>query len=163
VVAGVRPCATLRFRSNSEKAKLAAIEIEATADQTAAEILTAIKTVETVDGAGSELDSDLRHGGFPRCCPHHLHGADVENELRGSGRAGGRSRPFVSTTRRWTTYASRRAITSADRPRNLRSATAGRSSDSDRAGLTFGPCERISACWSARPRPSSRPRRSRAT
>ena len=57
MVAGVRPCATLRFRSNSEKAKLAAIEIEATADQTAAEILTAIKTVETVDGAGSELDS----------------------------------------------------------------------------------------------------------
>jgi hypothetical protein len=50
----------------------------------------------------------------------------------------GRPMPtFVSTTSRWTTYASRCAIMSADRQRKRRSATAGRSSDTDRAGLTI--------------------------
>ena len=41
------------------KNKLDAIEASATADQTASEILTAIKTV---DGAGSGLDADLLDG-----------------------------------------------------------------------------------------------------
>jgi len=45
--------------TNTLKSKLDGIEASATADQTAAEILTAIKTV---DGAGSGLDSDLWDG-----------------------------------------------------------------------------------------------------
>ena len=45
--------------TTTEKNKLAGIEAGATADQTAAEILTAIKTV---DGAGSGLDADLLDG-----------------------------------------------------------------------------------------------------
>lgn len=45
--------------TSAEKTKLAGIETGATADQTAAEILTAIKTV---DGAGSGLDADLLDG-----------------------------------------------------------------------------------------------------
>lgn len=47
------------FASAADKTKLDAIEAAATADQSAAEILTAIKTV---DGAGSELDADLLDG-----------------------------------------------------------------------------------------------------
>ena len=49
----------LSSMSNADAAKLAGIEAGATADQTAAEILTAIKTV---DGAASGLDSDLLDG-----------------------------------------------------------------------------------------------------
>ena len=45
--------------TTAEKTKLAGIETGATADQTAAEILTAIKTV---DGAASGLDADLLDG-----------------------------------------------------------------------------------------------------
>lgn len=45
--------------TTTEKSKLAGIEAGATADQTAAEILTAIKTV---DGAGSGLDADTLDG-----------------------------------------------------------------------------------------------------
>ena len=45
--------------TTTEKNKLAGVEAGATADQTAAEILTAIKTV---DGAGSGLDADLLDG-----------------------------------------------------------------------------------------------------
>ncbi len=45
--------------SAADKTKLNAIESSATADQTAAEILTAIKTV---DGSGSGLDADLLDG-----------------------------------------------------------------------------------------------------
>ncbi len=47
------------FMSSADKTKLDGIEAGATADQTAAEILTAIKTV---DGAGSGLDADLLDG-----------------------------------------------------------------------------------------------------
>ncbi len=47
------------FMSVADKNKLNAIENDATADQTAAEILTAVKTV---DGAGSGLDADLLDG-----------------------------------------------------------------------------------------------------
>lgn len=45
--------------TDAEKTKLAAVESGATADQSAAEILTAIKTV---DGTGSGLDADLLDG-----------------------------------------------------------------------------------------------------
>lgn len=45
--------------SNTDKSKLNGIESGATADQTAAQILTAIKTV---DGSGSGLDADLLDG-----------------------------------------------------------------------------------------------------
>ena len=45
--------------TDAEKTKLAGIEANATADQTASEILTAIKTV---DGIGSGLDADLLDG-----------------------------------------------------------------------------------------------------
>ena len=48
-----------RFMTDAERTKLAAIEAGATADQTASEILTAIKTV---DGAGTGLDADLLDG-----------------------------------------------------------------------------------------------------
>ena len=48
-----------RLLSGSDKAKLDGIETGATADQTAAEILTAVKTV---DGAASGLDADLLDG-----------------------------------------------------------------------------------------------------
>ena len=47
------------FMSSTDKTKLDGIEAGATADQTATEILTAIKTV---DGAGSGLDADLLDG-----------------------------------------------------------------------------------------------------
>ena len=50
--------------TTAEKSKLAGVEAGATADQTAAEILTAIKTV---DGAASGLDADLldgQHGSY---------------------------------------------------------------------------------------------------
>jgi len=53
-----------RFMSDAQESKLDAIESGATADQTAAEILTAIKTV---DGAGTGLDADLldgQHGSY---------------------------------------------------------------------------------------------------
>ena len=52
------------FMSAADKAKLDGVEAGATADQTAAEILTAIKTV---DGATSGLDADLldgQHGSY---------------------------------------------------------------------------------------------------
>ena len=45
--------------TSEEKSKLAGIEANATGDQTASEILTAIKTV---DGSGSGLDADLLDG-----------------------------------------------------------------------------------------------------
>jgi microcystin-dependent protein len=45
--------------TTAEKSKLAGIEAGATADQTASEILTAVKTV---DGSGSGLDADLLDG-----------------------------------------------------------------------------------------------------
>lgn len=45
--------------TTAEKSKLAGVEAGATADQTAAQILTAVKTV---DGAGSGLDADLLDG-----------------------------------------------------------------------------------------------------
>jgi len=48
-----------RFMSDAQESKLDGIEASATADQTAAEILTAIKTV---DGASSGLDADLLDG-----------------------------------------------------------------------------------------------------
>lgn len=47
------------FMSSSDKTKLNGIEVGATADQTASEILTALKTV---DGSGSGLDADLLDG-----------------------------------------------------------------------------------------------------
>ncbi len=47
------------FISTTDKTKLDGVEAGATADQTAAEILTAIKTV---DGSGSGLDADLLDG-----------------------------------------------------------------------------------------------------
>jgi len=47
------------FMTGADKAKLDGIESGATADQSAAEILTAVKTV---DGAGSGLDADLLDG-----------------------------------------------------------------------------------------------------
>jgi hypothetical protein len=47
------------FMSASDKTKLDGVEANATADQTASEILTAIKTV---DGSGSGLDADLLDG-----------------------------------------------------------------------------------------------------
>lgn len=47
------------FMTGADKTKLNGIETAATADQTAAQILTAIKTV---DGAGSGLDADLLDG-----------------------------------------------------------------------------------------------------
>jgi hypothetical protein len=50
------------FMAAADKTKLDGIEASATADQTAAEILTAIKTV---DGAGSGLDADLLDGMQP--------------------------------------------------------------------------------------------------
>ena len=50
------------FMTAADKTKLDAIEASATADQTAAEILTAIKTV---DGAASGLDADLLDGMQP--------------------------------------------------------------------------------------------------
>ena len=46
-----------RFMSDAQETKLDGIEASATADQTAAQILTAIKTV---DGSGSGLDADVR-------------------------------------------------------------------------------------------------------
>jgi len=53
-----------RLMTDAQESKLDAIESGATADQTAAEILTAIKTV---DGAGTGLDADLldgQHGSY---------------------------------------------------------------------------------------------------
>ena len=50
---------TNKFTTAADISKLAGIEAGATADQTAAEILTAIKTV---DGAGSGLDADVLDG-----------------------------------------------------------------------------------------------------
>ena len=52
--------------TTTEKNKLAEVEDNATADQTASEILTAIKTV---DGAGSGLDADLLDGMQPLALP----------------------------------------------------------------------------------------------
>ena len=48
-----------RFMSDAQETKLDSVESSATADQTAAEILTAVKTV---DGASSGLDADLLDG-----------------------------------------------------------------------------------------------------
>jgi hypothetical protein len=48
-----------RFMTDAQETKLDSVESSATADQTAAEILTAIKTV---DGASSGLDADLLDG-----------------------------------------------------------------------------------------------------
>lgn len=48
-----------KFMTDAERTKLAGIETGATADQTASEILTLIKTV---DGAGSGLDADTLDG-----------------------------------------------------------------------------------------------------
>src|SRR6056300_1101162 len=48
-----------RFMTDAQETKLDSVEANATADQTAAEILTAIKTV---DGASSGLDADLLDG-----------------------------------------------------------------------------------------------------
>ena len=50
---------TTKILTATERTKLAGIETGATADQTAAEILTAVKTV---DGTGSGLDADLLDG-----------------------------------------------------------------------------------------------------
>ena len=48
-----------RFMTDAQETKLDSVESSATADQTAAEILTAVKTV---DGAGTGLDADLLDG-----------------------------------------------------------------------------------------------------
>lgn len=53
---------TSGFMSATDKTKLDGVEMGATADQTAAEILAAIKTV---DGSGSDLDADLLDGANP--------------------------------------------------------------------------------------------------
>jgi hypothetical protein len=48
-----------RFMTDAQESKLDGIEASATADQTAAQILTAVKTV---DGASSGLDADKLDG-----------------------------------------------------------------------------------------------------
>jgi microcystin-dependent protein len=61
--------------TDAEKTKLAGIETGATADQSAAEILTAIKTV---DGAGSGLDADVldgQQGTYYRSVDNHTDGS----------------------------------------------------------------------------------------
>jgi hypothetical protein len=67
------------FMAGADKQKLDGIEAGATADQTAAEILTAVKTV---DGAGSGLDADTLDGvdsaGF--AAASHNHDATYVNE-----------------------------------------------------------------------------------
>ncbi len=57
--AQVTETSTKKILTSTERTKLAGIETAATADQTASEILTAIKTV---DGTGTGLDADLLDG-----------------------------------------------------------------------------------------------------
>ncbi len=69
-VTNVATTSTSGLMSNTDKVKLDGIEANATADQTASEILTAIKTV---DGATSGLDADLLDG------QHGSHYLDYNN------------------------------------------------------------------------------------
>ena len=61
--------------TTTQKSKLDAIEASATADQTASEILTAVKTV---DGAASGLDADLLDGQHGA---HYLNAANLTGTL----------------------------------------------------------------------------------
>ena len=62
--------------TSEEKSKLAGIEANATGDQTASEILTAIKTV---DGSGSGLDADLLDGQHATDFAAALHGHAISD------------------------------------------------------------------------------------
>ena len=62
--------------TSEEKSKLAGIEANATGDQTASEILTAIKTV---DGSGSGLDADLLDGQHATAFAAALHGHAISD------------------------------------------------------------------------------------
>ncbi len=82
----------------AEKTKLAGIETGATADMTAAEILTA---VETVDGAGSGLDADLLDGNhasaFAAASHGHAAGAVSAGTLAGQVNANASAAGNVGT------------------------------------------------------------------
>ena len=64
-----------RFMTDAQETKLDSVESNATADQTAAQILTAVKTV---DGAGTGLDADLldgQHGSYYRIAVYNAAGS----------------------------------------------------------------------------------------
>jgi len=65
------------FMSNTDKSKLDGIESGATADQSAAEILASLKTV---DGAGSGLDADLLDGNSAAAFALASHGNHVTTD-----------------------------------------------------------------------------------
>ncbi len=65
--------------TTAEESKLAAIEASATADQSAAEILTAIKTV---DGSGTGLDADLLDGNEATAFATSAQGALADSALQ---------------------------------------------------------------------------------
>ncbi len=69
------------FMASTDKSKLNGIETGATADQTAAEILAAVKTV---DGAGSGLDADTLDGSHAStfAAAGHTHGAAASYMVR---------------------------------------------------------------------------------
>lgn len=79
------------FMSATDKTKLNGVESGATADMTASEILTAIKTV---DGAGSGLDADLLDGlsSASFATASHAHtGTGVGRTISTSAPSGGNS------------------------------------------------------------------------
>ncbi len=67
------------FLTTTERTKLSGIEASATADQTASEILTAIKTV---DGSGSGLDADLLDGNEASAFATSAQGSTADSALQ---------------------------------------------------------------------------------
>lgn len=80
---GVATASMAGFMSAADKSKLDDIEAEATADMTASEILTALKTV---DGAGSGLDADRLQGVSLAAIPRRqlYVGDETEKSVKGT-------------------------------------------------------------------------------
>jgi len=79
---GVATTSANGFMSSTDKTKLNGIETGATADMSASEILTAIKTV---DGTGSGLDSDTLRGNAPSAFATSAQGTLADNAMPKSG------------------------------------------------------------------------------